>query len=78
MVFQIIEMKKCALVVYTLCVHLSFNSVGSASDFPTNVGFREICRISADIEPFCVNWSDFGCNDYNEIVDFHQITETAI
>ena len=38
-------------------------SVCSASDFPTNVGFREICRISSDIEPFRVNWSDFGCDD---------------
>ena len=35
-------------------------SVCSASDYPTNVGFREICRISSDIEPFCVNSSDFG------------------
>ena len=35
-------------------------SVCSASDYPTNVGFREICRISSDIEPFCVNLSDFG------------------
>ena len=38
-------------------------SVCSPSDFPTNVGFREICRISSDIEPFGVNWSDFGCDD---------------
>ena len=38
-------------------------SVCSASDFPTNVGFKEMCRISSDIEPFWVNWSDFGCSD---------------
>ena len=42
---------------------INLYSVCSASDFPTNVGFREICRISSDIELFCVNLSDFGCND---------------
>ena len=46
-----------------LTFECNITSVCSASDFPTNVGFREICRISSDIEPFCVNWSDFGCND---------------
>ena len=44
-------------------LHSRVISVCSVSDFPTNVGFREICRILSDIEPFCVNWSDFGCND---------------
>ena len=50
--------------IFEMLHSLSFICSGcSASDFPTNVGFKEMCRISSDIEPFWVNPSDFGCND---------------